>query len=93
MGKVQGRSGKPWRRKKEKHAERQETKKIKLRVCTLSVGTMTDKGKDIADPVVRKGMVALCGQKPWSKRAKYRCVGRGYTIKNPIVGAETIRIE
>ena len=46
---MQRRGGKHWRRKKEKNEERKKAKKIKLRVATLKVRTMTGKGKEVAD--------------------------------------------
>ena len=46
---MQRRVGKHWRRKKEKNEERKKAKKIKLRVATLKVRTITGKGKKVAD--------------------------------------------
>ena len=40
---MQRRGGKQWRRKKERNEERKKDKKIKLKVATLNVGTMTGK--------------------------------------------------
>ena len=40
---VQRRVGKQWRRRKQRNEERKKAKKIKLRVATLNVGTMTGK--------------------------------------------------
>ena len=35
--------------KKERNEERKKAKKIKLRVATLNVGTMTGKGREVTD--------------------------------------------
>ena len=47
--------GKQWRRKK----ERKKAKKIKLRVATLNVGTMTGKGNEVADLMEQRGVDIL----------------------------------
>ena len=40
------RGGKQWRRR-ERNEERKKAKKIKLRVATFNVGTMTGKGREV----------------------------------------------
>ena len=45
---MQRRGGKQWRRK-ERNEERKKVKKIKLKAATLNVGTMTGKGREVAD--------------------------------------------
>ena len=57
---MQRRGEKQWRSKKEKNEERKKAKKIKLKVATLNVGTMTGKGREVADLVERRGVDILC---------------------------------
>ena len=57
---TQRRGGKQWRRKKEINKERKIAKKIKLRVATLNVGTMTGKGREVADLMERRRVNILC---------------------------------
>ena len=52
---MQRRGGKQWRRKKERNEERKKSKKIKLKVATLNVGTMTGKRREVADLMERRG--------------------------------------
>ena len=52
---IQGKGGKQWRRRKERNEERKKAKKINLRVATLNVGTMTGKGREVADFMERRG--------------------------------------
>ena len=59
---MQRRDGKQWRRRKERNEERKKAKKIKLRVATLNVGTMTGKGRKVADLMERRGVDILCVQ-------------------------------
>ena len=42
---MQRKGGKQWRKRKERNEERKKAKKIKLRVATLNVGTMTECSK------------------------------------------------
>ena len=48
---MQRRGGKQWRKK-----EKNEKRKIKLRVARLNVGTITRKGREVADPIERRGV-------------------------------------
>ena len=50
------------REKKKKNEEKKKTKKIKLRVAKLNVGTMTGKGREVADLMEQRGVNILCGQ-------------------------------
>ena len=59
---MQRRGGKQWRRRKERNEEKKKGKKIKLRVATLNVGTMTGKGREVADLMERRGVDILCVQ-------------------------------
>ena len=51
---MQRRGGKQWK-KKERSEERKKAKKIKLKVATLNVGTMTGKGREVADLMEEEG--------------------------------------
>ena len=57
---MQRKGGKQWRRRKERNEERKKAKKIKLRVATLNVGTMTGKEREVADLMERRGVDILC---------------------------------
>ena len=46
---MQRRGGKQWIRKKKRNEERKKAKKIKLKVATLNIRTMTGKGREVAD--------------------------------------------
>ena len=77
---MQRRGGKQWRRRKERNEERKKAKKIKLRVATLNVGTMTGKGREVADLMERKGVDILCVQETRWKGERARCIGGGYKM-------------
>ena len=77
---TQRRGGKQWRRRKERNEERKKAKKIKLRVATLNVGTMTGKGREVADLTKRRGVDILCVQKTRWKGERARCIGGGYKM-------------
>ena len=49
-------------KKKERNEENKKAKKIKLRVATLNVETMTGKGREVADLMERRGVDILCVQ-------------------------------
>ena len=76
---MQRRGGKQWRRRKERNEERKKAKKIKLRVATLNVGTMTGKGK-VADLMEPRGVDILCVQETRWKEERARCIGGGYKM-------------
>ena len=77
---MQIRGGKQWRRKKERNEDRKKARKIKLRVATVNVGTMTGKGREVADLIERRGMDILCVRKTRWKGEKARCIGGGYKM-------------
>ena len=76
---MQRRDGKQWKRK-ERNEERKKAKKIKLKVATLNVGTMTSKGRKVADLMERRRMDILCVQETRWKGEKARCIGGGYKM-------------
>ena len=69
-----------WRRKKERNQERRKAKKIKLKIATLNVGTMTCKGREVADLMEQKGVDILCVQETRLKGEKARCIDGGYEM-------------
>ena len=80
---MQKRGGKQWRRRKERNEERKKAKKIKLRVATLNIGTMTDKGREVgyvAEFIERRGVDILYVQKTRWKGERARCIGKGYKM-------------
>ena len=77
---MQRRGGKQLRRKKGRNEERKKAKKIKLKVATLNVGTMTGKGREVADLMERRGVDIPCLQETHWKGEKARCIGGGYIM-------------
>ena len=77
---MQRRGGNQWRRKKERNEERKKAKKIKLKVTTINVGTMTCKGREVADLMERRGVDILCVQETRWKGEKARSIGGGYKM-------------
>ena len=69
---MQRRGGKQWRRRKERDEERKKAKKIKLRVATLNFGTMTVKGREVADIKERRRVDILCVQETRLKGERAR---------------------
>ena len=77
---MQRTGGMQWRRRKGRNKERKKAKKIKLLVATLNVGTMTDKGREVADLMEQTGVDILCVQETRWKEERARCIGGGYTM-------------
>ena len=77
---MQRRGGKQWRRKTEKNEERKKAKKIKLKIATLNVGTMTGRGRKMADLMERKGVDILCVHETRWKGEKASRIGGGYKM-------------
>ena len=59
----------------EKRRERKRAKKIKLRVATLNVETMTGNGREVVDLMERRGTGILCMQETRWKGEKARSIG------------------
>ena len=76
---MQRRGGKQWRRK-ERNEERKKAKKIKLRVATLNVGTMTGKEREVTGLMERRRLDILCMRETRWKREKARCIGGEYKM-------------
>ena len=64
----------------ERNEEKKKAKKIKLRVAALNVGTMTGKGREVADLMERRVVDILCVQETRWKGERARCLGGGYTM-------------
>ena len=77
---MQRRGGKQCRKRTERNEERKKAKKIKLRVATINVGTMTNKGREVADIMEQRGVDILCVQETHWKRERARCIGGGYKM-------------
>ena len=77
---MQRRGGKQWRKRKERNEERKKAKKIKLRIATLNVETMTSKGREVVDLMERRGVDILCVQETHWKGERARCIGGGYKM-------------
>ena len=60
--------------------EMKKAKKIKLRVATLNVETMTGKGREVVDLMERRRVDILCVQETRWKGERARCIGRGYKM-------------
>ena len=76
---MQRNGGKQWRRK-ERNEERKKAKKIKLRVATLNVGTMTGKEREVAGLMEPREVNILWVQETRWKWKKARCIGGGYKM-------------
>ena len=76
---VQRRGGKQWR-KKERNEKRKKAEKIRLKVGSLNIGTMTGKGREVTDLMERRRVGVLCVQETRWKEAKARCMGGGYKM-------------
>ena len=74
------RCGRKWRQKREKREEKKKVKRVNLKVGTLNVGTMTGKGREIADVMERRDVDVLCVRETRWKGAKARCIGGGYKL-------------
>ena len=51
-----------------------------MKLGTLNVGTMTGKGREVADHIERRSVDVLCVQETWWKGEKARCIGGGYKL-------------
>ncbi|KAF7693225.1 hypothetical protein C0J45_16608 [Silurus meridionalis] len=55
-------------------------RRVEVRVGTLNVGTMTSKGREVADMVVRRKVDMLCVQETKWKGSKARNIGGGFKL-------------
>ncbi|KAK3547170.1 hypothetical protein QTP86_015642 [Hemibagrus guttatus] len=70
------RGGKRVRRQREKR----KGKSVGLRIGTLNVGTMTGKGRELADMMERRKVDILCVQETRWKGSKARSIGAGFKL-------------
>ncbi|XP_062866594.1 uncharacterized protein LOC134329279, partial [Trichomycterus rosablanca] len=70
------RGGKRVRRQK----ERRKVKSVGLRVATLNVGTMTGKGRELADMMQRRKVDVLCVQETKWRGSKAYSIGAGFKL-------------
>ncbi|KAK3509028.1 hypothetical protein QTP70_018534, partial [Hemibagrus guttatus] len=70
------RGGRRGRRQREKR----KGKSIGLRIGTLNVGTMTGKGRELADVMERRKVDILCVQETRWKGSKARSIGAGFKL-------------
>ena len=74
-----GRRKRGGKRVKEKR-ERGLGKSMEMRIGTLNVGTMTGKGRELADMMERRKLDVLCVQETKWKGSKARNIGGGYKL-------------
>ena len=77
---MQRRNGKRWRRNNEKNEKKKKAKKIRLRVATLNVLTMTGKRTDVSDLMDQRVVDILCVQETCWNGEKTRCIDGGYKM-------------
>ncbi|KAK3531169.1 hypothetical protein QTP70_013273 [Hemibagrus guttatus] len=70
------RGGRRVRRQREKRKD----KSVGLRIGTLNVGTMTGKGRELADMMERRKVDILCVQETRWKGSKARSIGAGFKL-------------
>ncbi|KAK3508392.1 hypothetical protein QTP70_027449 [Hemibagrus guttatus] len=65
-------------RRVRRQREKRKGKSVGLRIGTLNVGTMTGKGRELADMMERRKMDILCVQETRWKGSKARSIGAGF---------------
>ncbi|KAK3515270.1 hypothetical protein QTP70_013450 [Hemibagrus guttatus] len=60
--------------------EKRKGKSVGLRIGTLNVGTMTGKGRELADMMARRKVDILCVQETRWKGSKARSIGAGFKL-------------
>ncbi|KAK3542583.1 hypothetical protein QTP86_031285, partial [Hemibagrus guttatus] len=65
-------------RRVHKQREKRKGKSVGLRIGTLNVGTMTGKGRELADMMERRKVDILCVQETRWKGSKARSIGAGF---------------
>ncbi|KAK3507793.1 hypothetical protein QTP70_000403 [Hemibagrus guttatus] len=74
-----GRRSRGGRRVRRQREKRKGTS-VGLRIGTLNVGTMTGKGRELADVMERRKVDILCVQEPRWKGSKARSIGAGFKL-------------
>ncbi|KAK3574515.1 hypothetical protein QTP86_008562 [Hemibagrus guttatus] len=67
-------------RRVHKQREKRKGKSVGLRIGTLNVGTMTGKGRELADMMERRKVDILCVQETRWKGSKARSIGAGFKL-------------
>ncbi|KAK3523529.1 hypothetical protein QTP70_001897 [Hemibagrus guttatus] len=67
-------------RRVHRQREKRKGKSVGLRIGTLNVGTMTGKGRELADMMERRKMDILCVQETRWKGSKARSIGAGFKL-------------
>ncbi|KAK3549329.1 hypothetical protein QTP70_034557 [Hemibagrus guttatus] len=67
-------------RRVRRQRERRKGKSVGLRIGTLNVGTMTGKGRELADVMERRKVDILCVQETRWKGSKARSIGAGFKL-------------
>ncbi|KAK3505645.1 hypothetical protein QTP70_004655, partial [Hemibagrus guttatus] len=67
-------------RRVHRQREKRKGKSVGLRIGTLNVGTMTGKGKELADMMERRKVDILCVQETRWKGSKARSIGAGFKL-------------
>ncbi|KAK3565387.1 hypothetical protein QTP86_007664 [Hemibagrus guttatus] len=68
------------RRRVRRQREKRKGKSVGLRIGTLNVGTMTGKGRELADMMERRKVDILCVQETRWKGSKARSIGAGFKL-------------
>ncbi|KAK3555020.1 hypothetical protein QTP86_005711 [Hemibagrus guttatus] len=67
-------------RRARRQREKRKGKSVGLRIGTLNVGTMTGKGRELADMMERRQVDILCVQETRWKGSKARSIGAGFKL-------------
>ncbi|KAK3508711.1 hypothetical protein QTP70_004260 [Hemibagrus guttatus] len=67
-------------RRVRRQREKRKGKSVGLRIGTLNVGTMTGKGRELADMLERRKVDILCVQETRWKGSKARSIGAGFKL-------------
>ncbi|KAK3522608.1 hypothetical protein QTP86_027158 [Hemibagrus guttatus] len=67
-------------RRVRRQREKRKGKSVGLRIGTLNVGTMTGKGRELADMMERRKVDILCVQETRWKGSKARSIGAGFKL-------------
>ncbi|KAK3563738.1 hypothetical protein QTP86_034462, partial [Hemibagrus guttatus] len=67
-------------RRVRRQREKRKGKSVGLRIGTLNVGTMTEKGRELADVMERRKVDILCVQETRWKGSKARSIGAGFKL-------------
>ncbi|KAK3556228.1 hypothetical protein QTP70_006930 [Hemibagrus guttatus] len=67
-------------RRVHRQGEKRKGKSVGLRIGTLNVGTMTGKGRELADMMERRKVDILCVQETRWKGSKARSIGAGFKL-------------